>query len=134
MRRNGLTFILWMIPSLAYAVGFLTYDTAQTLQPQQMELSGGFAAGDAHWVGQIGGRLGLRPDLDIPLKSWPAHHGQKRWPRGSRGRTMEISSVVEDRSDGGGGVRYAWFVHLQRPRARIRFRSKGTCISPFLIQ
>ena len=69
MRRNGLTFILWMIPSLTYAVGFLTYDTAQTLQPQQAELSGGFAAGDRQWVGQIGGRLGLRPDLDIHFRT-----------------------------------------------------------------
>ena len=103
MRHLALILTLCFMPSLASGVGFLTFDTAQTLEPQQVELSAGFAAGDAHWAGQLSGRVGLISDLDIHLRVGtlvvddhigPEAHFGARWrllPLSKTGQTVEVA-------------------------------------------
>ena len=56
-----------LFASTASASTLVDFETAQTLEPQHVELSGQLAAGDSIWAVGARGRMGLVPRLDGQL-------------------------------------------------------------------
>lgn len=66
MKRLYLLSCLFFV-STASASTLVDFETAQTLKPQHVELSGQMAAGDSVWAVGARGRVGLLPRLDGQL-------------------------------------------------------------------